>query len=204
MNAPRHIIGLVMLASVVWLTGCAGSAGAPSMFLLENADTTTGASRVSGPTLVIDPVTVAPFLSESGIVYQTGPHRVVIANNNRWASPLDSQLTDGLYTALSDALSDVSVRHYGRQTGASAMHLATQVDEFMGHYDGHAHITGRWQLIGPDGTTLVGRQFSQRLPLASDGYDALVGSLSRGWRNTADDMAPALDDAIDAAGSSLD
>ena len=202
MICSRHVLRLAVLASVVWLAGCAGSATAPSMFLLESADAGSGSARVSGPTLVIDPVTVAPFLGESGIVYQTEPHRVVIASNNRWASPLDSQLGASLYSELSNALSEVSVRRYGRRTDAGAMHLAVQVDEFMGHYDGHAHITGRWQLIGADGTTVVaGRQFSQRVPLASDGYDSLVESLSRGWRNTADDMASTLASAIDAARS---
>jgi len=187
---------LLLMAAVLTLAGCASSGGPPSMFLLDAAQTSPGANRVSGPILIVDPVSVAPFLSENGIVYQTEPHRVVIANNNRWASPLDSQLTDALYTSLSQALTDVSVRQYGRQADASALHLSTHVDEFMGHYDGQAHIAGRWQLIDASGAVRASRQFEQRVPLDSDGYDSLVDRLSEGWRNTANDMAPALDRVI--------
>ncbi|MES1926365.1 ABC-type transport auxiliary lipoprotein family protein [Salinisphaera sp. T31B1] len=187
----------ILLAGLLALTGCAGSANTPSMFLLDSGDAGAGAQRIAAPVLIVDPVTVASFLDENGIVYQTGPHRVVMANNNRWASPLAGQLTGGLYNALVARLDDVSVQRGGHASSAQAWHLTTHVDQFMGHYDGQAHIGGRWALVGPDGQTAAGRRFERRIPLSSDGYDALVDSLSRGWRQTADDMAGVVEPILD-------
>ncbi|GAB3680898.1 PqiC family protein [Salinisphaera aquimarina] len=187
---------LTLSCCVLLLTGCAGSGGAPSMFLLDTSAPAVRASHVAAPVLIIDRVTVAPYLDDSGIVYQTEPHRVVMANNNRWASPLATQLTDGLYSALDGSVNNAHIQRPGSNAPASALHLVTRVDQFMGHYDGYAHIAGQWQLVDASGTRLAGRHFEQRLPLQNDGYDALVESLSRGWRMTAESLVPPLSETL--------
>jgi uncharacterized lipoprotein YmbA len=134
---------------------------------------------------------MAAYLDQGGIVYQTGPHRVAVANDNRWASSLSGQLTDSLYTTLDRQLSGVNVvRASSHQQGRYK--LQTRVDQFLGHYDGKAHITGRWTLVGPNGTTLASRAFTRAVPLPADGYPALVSSLSSGWRAIGRSMTPAL------------
>jgi hypothetical protein len=189
----------LLSACVLLLAGCAGNATAPSLFLLDNGQPAEPirAASTATPVVVIDTVAVAPYLDASGIVYQTKPHQVVLANNNRWASPLPAQLTDGLYTALQARLGRVSIQRPARNAPADALHLVTRVEQFMGHYDGHAHIAGEWQLVGAAGTPLASGRIDQQVALDNDGYNALVEALSSGWQAAAEGMAPALGDALD-------
>ncbi|WP_123590912.1 PqiC family protein [Salinisphaera orenii] len=200
MIAPIRIAALCL---VLALAGCAtGAGGGPALYMLDHSTPTRAASPAAGrPAIVVEPVDVAPFLDASGIVYQTAAHRVVLANDNRWASPLSAQLTDGLYAGLATELDGVFVQRAGRGEPDAALHLGTRVDEFMGHYDGSAHIAGQWTLTDAAGRQLAQARFERRIPLSEDGYEALVASLSRGWRQSAQaiaaEIAPRLENDAD-------
>lgn len=182
---------LAALGLVLALAGCAtGSGEGPALYMLDHSTPTRVASPTDEhPVMLVEPVDVAPFLDSSGIVYQTAAHRVVLANDNRWASPLSTQLTDGLYAGLATDLDGLSVQRAGRADPDAALHLRTRVDEFMGHYDGSAHISGQWTLTDAKDRQVGQERFERRIPLSEDGYEALVASLSRGWRQSAQAIA---------------
>src|SRR5699024_3106891 len=91
--------------------------------------------------LLLAAVDMAPYLTHDGIVYQAGPNRIVVAANNRWAAPLETQINTGLYRTLSRGLTDVRVR---QANTAHAMQpdyrLQVNIDQFQGRYDGNAVI----------------------------------------------------------------
>lgn len=192
-------IRMFLLCSVLALAGCAGGGTAPALFKLDSDHRAPDAPSIKAgaPVLMVEPVTVAPFLDESGLVYQTGPHRVVIADSNRWASPLATQLTGILTTTLQGTLESVQVERSAprRQTNPAAR-LTMHVDEFLGHHDGSAHIAGQWQLVNARDQSIAGRSFQRRIALDADGYPALVSSLSRGWYQQIRAMAPRLQRAL--------
>lgn len=185
-------LGIALLV----LAGCAGTQNPPALFVLEaGASAPDNAPQPGAPTLMIAPVTAASYLDQGGIVYRTGPHRVVIANNNRWASPLSGQLTDALYATLERRLAGVNVVHDDNRE-KNVYQLQTRIAQFLGDYTGKAHIAGRWTLIGPNGKTLAASTFKKTIPLAADGYPALVASLSHGWQAVARSMTPRLAKAL--------
>lgn len=193
----RRFSGLFWaLAAALTLAGCASSGGSPSLFVLDSGQMpATTVHPANAPQVMIDPVSVAPYLDQGGIVYQSAPYRVVIANNNRWAAPLPGALTNDLYSRLITRLHNINLIH------ATTHHrdvytVQTQVDEFGGHFDGKAHVAGQWSLVAPNGHTLFTRAFNKQIPLAEDGYPALVASLSKGWHQIADEMAPALQKTV--------
>lgn len=196
---PRRVAGFSFALAVTLVLGaCASTGGSPALFVLDDSQTPATNTHTPGaPTLLIDPVSVAPYLDQGGIVYQSAPHRIVIADNNRWAAPLPGALTDNLDTRLGNRLQGVDLirttTHHRRNYT-----LQTRVDEFGGHFDGQSHIAGQWRLMSPDGDTLLTRSFEQRIPLDQDGYPALVASLSKGWHKVADDMAPVLQTTVTA------
>jgi uncharacterized lipoprotein YmbA len=186
-------IARTVVLCVLLLAGCAGNPGAPALFMLAANPAATPAAPVKNqPVLAVDAVWIAPYLDAGGIVYQTGPNRIVIADHNRWAAPLSAQLTNGLYATLSRRLSKVSIQKSPIATGGAAYHLHTVVDTFQGRYDGNAHIAGQWSLLDARGNAIAGRAFERKVPLATDGYPALVASLSKGWRQTSAAIATAI------------
>lgn len=195
----RHLPAVAGSAlALALISGCASTSTSPSLFVLDNAgpspDHTTPAAA---KTLLVAPVATASYLDQGGIVYQTGPHRVVIANDNRWASSLSGQLTDNLYATLDRDLSGVNVVR-SDDNHSHSYQVQTRVDRFLGNYDGDALIAGRWTLVGPDGQTLASHDFSRSVKLATDGYPALVSSLSNGWQTVGADMARAMAPALGA------
>ncbi|MDA3921331.1 MAG: ABC-type transport auxiliary lipoprotein family protein [Salinisphaera sp.] len=196
MMRHRFLLAALLLLAIA-LAGCATTAGSPSLFVLDATQApATNTHPDNAPILVVTPVTLAPYLDQGGIVYQTAPYRVIIANDNRWAAPLAGELTDTLYASLTNDLHGIDLLRSGTDK-SKAYRLNTRVDEFMGHYDGRAHATGQWSLVAPDGQTVITKSFEKLIPLGEDGYPALVGSLSRAWRQIAADMAPELQSAIE-------
>lgn len=187
----RRLTCSVILASLL-LAGCAGSPGSPSLFLLDSQ--TRGdhpAVAEKAPRLVVKPVTLAKFLDQDGIIYQTEPHRIVIAQENRWAAPLSSQLSDILYKTLAHDVTQARVKKYPDRKQKSYQ-LQTRIDQFMGHYDGKAHVAGQWQLQDPEGQTIRQHHFATTVALPRDGYPALISSLSQSWNKLSRQIAHSI------------
>lgn len=188
------------------LTGCASSTDPTELYLLEASHVSpAGANDTQStqPTLVVEPVTVAPFLDSAGIVYQTNDNRVVVARNNQWAAPLTGQLTDGLYATLTSDMPDANVLTANTQVSGLAYRLTTQVDRFQGHYSGVAVIAGTWQLFNPNNKRIAQQRFEIEVPLRTDGYPELVRSLSRGWREISQSLVEPVSHALGSARNSL-
>lgn len=201
-RTTRQVAAVTFLSlAAILLGGCASSsATAPSLFVLDSGSlhATPGSHEAGAPTLMVMPVSTAAYLSKGGIVYQTQPHRVVIARDNRWASPLADQLTDDLRQTLDKELSGVNiVKANSRQDDAYL--LDTEVDQFLGRYDGKAHIAGQWSLTSPGGQQIANRKFNETVPLKTDGYPALVDSLAQGWHNVGRKLAETLQRVLAAA-----
>ncbi len=196
---PRRLARLALAPLMLALSACAsnGQPGAGLYLLDQDAPAPVETSRtpVQSP-LVVAQVELAPYLTGGGIVYQTGPNRIVSARNNRWAAPLAGQLTDGLYTSLSRLLPDAVVHRPGGRSAQPAYRLVTRIDRFQGHYEGTAQVEGTWALLAPDGALIAQRRFERSLPLQTDGYPALVRALSRGWREIRQAVAATVVAAI--------
>ena len=109
MNTSR-LVTVLMLFTVGLVAGCASAPSDSALFVLDDGPAPASGAPISGaPTLSVNPVMVADYLNRGGLVFQTAPYKVVIANNNRWAAPLAGQLTDTLYNVLSRRLRQVNV-----------------------------------------------------------------------------------------------
>ena len=188
-----RLAACLSLLTMAFLAGCASAPEAgTSLFVLDDGPApAAGAPVDNAPTLAVGQVAVADYLNQGGIVFQTAPYKVVIANNNRWAAPLAGQLTDTLYNVVSRRLREVNVQR-GKARGDSAYELVTRGEKFYGSEDGQAHIAGACTFIDADGALIRQDNFKRDVDLAADGYPALVDKLSQGWQEIAADMAPPL------------
>src|SRR6185437_7676659 len=84
--------------------------------------------------LWLEHVTVADYLAQNGVVYQTNDVQYVIAQNNLWASPLDQQLQQTLVTNLSSALPGWVVSSQPMSSDQDVLNVT--VSGFHGRFDG--------------------------------------------------------------------
>ena len=193
MTMTSRLAACLSLLTLAFLAGCASAPDAgTSLFVLDDGPAPAAGTPIdNAPTLAVGQVAVADYLNQGGIVFQTAPYKVVIANNNRWAAPLAGQLTDTLYNVISQRLRNVNVQR-GKARGDSAYELITRVEKFYGSEDGQAHIAGVWMLRNDQGALLRRENFQRDVDLDQDGYPALVDKLSQGWLEVAAGMAPPL------------
>ncbi|MBP1128979.1 putative lipoprotein YmbA [Serratia sp. PL17] len=135
--------------------------------------------------LWLEHVSVADYLAQSGVVYQTNDVQYVIAQNNLWASPLDQQLQQTLVTNLSGAMPGWVVSSQPMSSDQDVLNV--NVSGFHGRFDGKAIIRGEW-VLNHQGQ-LTKRPFNLELKQGEDGYDALVRTLAQGWQQEAQDIA---------------
>ena len=180
------------------LTACSGGAE-PAYYALNlpTAKSVTAAQQTAGERLVVTRVTLPEYLNDMGIAYQQDDVQVVTANQARWAEALDKQLTQALVLGLSGRLSGVQVIE-GADGRPDIWRLSVEVSGFQGRFDGKAVVAGRWVL--QRGDQIHSQPFLRPIPLAEDGYPALVRALRDGWQQEIDELAGILTTKLTPAG----
>lgn len=180
------------------LTACSGGAE-PAYYALNlpTAKSVTAAQQTAGERLVVTRVTLPEYLNDMGIAYQQDDVQVVTANQARWAEALDKQLTQALVMGLSGRLSGVQVID-GADGRPDIWRLSVEVSGFQGRFDGKAVVAGRWVL--QRGDQIHSQPFLRLIPLAEDGYPALVRALRDGWQQEIDELAGILTTKLTPAG----
>jgi len=124
--------------------------------------------------IALGDVDVAPYLSGSGLVLETGALQVHAARNHSWAEPLDEGLRRYLRTRLSSELT-YSVAENTTGDERPEFVIDVDVDELHGTRSGTARLIARWRIHRFDGTGKPAAfRFAADQPLAQDGYAALA------------------------------
>lgn len=180
------------------LTACAGGT-APAYYALNlpTATTTKIGPQLGDKRLVVTRVTLPEYLNDMGIAYQQDDVQVVTANQARWAEALDRQLTQSLVLGLSGRLSGLQVID-GGDDHPDYWRLSVEISGFQGRFDGKAVVAGRWVLHR--GEQIYSQPFQRLIPLAEDGYPALVRALRDGWQQEIDELAGILTAKLAPAG----
>lgn len=176
---------LIPLALALLLSACSGTPQ-KIYYQLPTLGVTAPVSAGAAPRqLWLEHVTVADYLAQNGVVYQTNDVRYVIGQNNLWASPLDQQLQQALVTNLSDELPGWVVSSQPMNSDQDVLNVT--VNGFHGRYDGMVIVRGEWALSHQG--KLIKRTFNLQLKQGEDGYDALVRALAQGWLQQAQAIA---------------
>ena len=164
------------------LVGCSANTENKSYFqLASNLPVQTPKTMKSTNRFIkIDSIDVASFLNKSGIVLQTEDIKYVTAINNLWVSTLSQQLEERLVQDLSLLLPDYLISSKSLATPTLTVKLF--IDGFHGSYNGDAVIKGRWVVTDSKGQ-IRSKIIERHVPLAKNGYGALVKALSQGWQD---------------------
>ena len=191
-----------LAAVVLWALGMlvAGCVSSPeSRFFTLNA-TLNHAVESSSLSVVVGPVSVPAAVDRPQIVVSTGPNQVRVDDYNRWASPLQSNISRVVADNLGSILGTPRVTVFPQASSATADYqAAVEVQSFGSALGEAATLDAVWTVRRiKDGKLRVGRT-TVREPASERGYDALAAAHSRAAARLSQDIAGAVR-ALDGPG----
>lgn len=193
----KPLAALLAGVAILGLSGCAGSATAPTTYMLPS---TVPTQQYHKPLAVmVSPVRIAGHLDSEGIVMQLNDIEVYQARQHLWAEGISQQLQQLLQQRLALTLPQAQIVSKGQPLQATlpVRDIRVQVTRFQGQQGGDALLEGQWQLLDDNGQLLKQQRFSRVTPLENDGYPALVRALGQGWEQLADAIALAMTEERD-------
>jgi uncharacterized lipoprotein YmbA len=191
-----------LAAVIFWALGMliAGCVSSPeSRFFTLNA-TMNHAVESSSLSVVVGPVSVPAAVDRPQIVVSTGPNQVRVDDYNRWASPLQSNISRVVADNLGSILGTPRVTVFPQASRAAADYqAAVEVQSFGSALGEAATLDAVWTVRRiKDGKLRVGRT-TVREPASERGYDALAAAHSRAAARLSEDIAGAVR-ALDGPG----
>jgi uncharacterized lipoprotein YmbA len=185
-NASR----IAPLALVALLSGCAST---PSSQFYSLDPVAQAAGPASDMVLVVGPVTVPSAVDRPQIVVTVGPNQVQLDEFNRWAAPLQDEITVALTGDLVVLLGtpNVTTLAHGEVDGAQ-FRVAVEVQRFESQPGVAATLDAAWTVRRmKDGKVESGRT-TAREPATQPGYAAVAAAHSRAVGRLSQDIANAV------------
>jgi uncharacterized lipoprotein YmbA len=202
---PKPWLRSLALLPMVAVVGCFGlSRNAPPVahYVLSGARTPIAASTsdASGLHIGLRRLELAPYLTNPAIVMRRGAHGIETSAFHRWGEELSEGINHTIAAYLQNQPPVLHVYIAPWPTRARHDYLVQlRVSRFEGVVGGtagvaEAHIISSWDIIRPDGGTLLVRGTTEYRGGAfrAGDYDALVGELNVGLRQVAEDVRACL------------
>ena len=194
---PRIVSSAALCAIAVLVAACASAP--PSRFYTLSRTATPDAAPATF-SVVVGPVAIPAVVDLPQIVVSTGPNQVRVDDFNRWASPLQSNISRVVADNLVSILGTPRVTVFPQTLSSSADYqAAVEVQSFGSALGEAATLDAVWTVRRvKDGKLQTGRT-TVREPAPERGYDALAAAHSRAVARLSQDIAGALR-ALDGPG----
>jgi len=193
----RLVALAITFTLAVVVAGCSSS---PSHFytLSATAVPSTASSKIS---VAVGPVSIPAAVDRPQIVVSTSANQVTLDDFNRWASPLQDNLTRVVADNLVALLGTPRVTLFPQTLSADVDYrVQIEIRNFESAPGKSASIDAVWTVRrARDGKTETGRT-SAREPVDGNGYDALAAAHSRAVARLSRDIADVVR-ALDGAAS---
>ena len=142
--------------------------------------------------VALQPIKIAEYLDQPGIVLQTDNHKIEIAHYHRWGEPLKRNLHRYILETLT-----IQLPQYGFQNKSSLSqttpdhYIEIAINQFNGTTDGSALLSGFWLINNPN-TTIFKQSFLYHAPLSNSGYPELVNALASQLDQLCKDIADSI------------
>ncbi len=189
------------LCGLVCLAGCGSTAPIhyyqlSAMPYSESEETPSRAEK--GPVVGIGPVDIPSYVDRAHLVIRTGETELELLESDRWAEPLQRNLTRVLIDNLSQELASDGINVLRWDEGLSLDYRVriefTQLDFSK---TGEVSLVARWFVSGEDGHEALTIQ-TTRLHTSSipEDYSSLVAEMSRHVESLSREVSNALSDAF--------
>jgi uncharacterized lipoprotein YmbA len=188
---------LILSVLLITLGGCVSSQSS-KFYMLEPMPGSPGSPRIAeldqAISIGIGPVTIPDYLDRPQIVTRTDQNMVQLAEFNRWAEPLFSNISRTLVENLVSLLGTDSVVPY---PWPGSLEVSYQVPVDVYRLDGSpgakAILDAQWSILGKKGKKVLMVRRSNIIEL-TDGpsFEALVAAQSRALGKLSREIASAL------------
>ena len=169
----------LLAVPLLLMAGCARTL--PAQFYVLNPMVQTvmeESTRKGTPTLTlsIGPVEIPEYLDRPQIITRANEHELTLAEFNKWAEPLDENISRVLRENLTNLLyADAFTVHPWRGPRSTDFRLSLDIIRFDGSLSESVSLVARWSIFGGGGRNLlVQKTSSYTEPVASPYYEALV------------------------------
>lgn len=193
MRRTVRLSALCAFAAVI-----AGCSTTPSHFYMLSV-TAAPSAPSSQLSIVVGPVSIPASVDQPAIVVSTGPNQVSMDDFNRWASPLQSEISHVVAANLVALLGTPHVSQFQHALNAAADYrVAIEVQNFASVMGEAATLDAVWIVRRTkDGKAQSGRTTLSE-PAPERTYEALVAAHSRALARMSQDIANAVR-ALEAA-----
>ncbi|PAX99528.1 hypothetical protein CKO50_20155 [Pseudoalteromonas sp. HM-SA03] len=171
--------GLAIFLLLFCLTGCITNPSQPVSYYQLETKSIAEEKRVElNHVLLVDKVQLIELFDQQALVQYQPENKVNIANFHFWAQPPSDMLTWNLVNALNATNKTTAIKSdkFYRNT-QEHQRLVVEINEFAGHFEKGAVISGTWYLYqykeGSYQLTQV-QPFQFETTLEQDGFSALV------------------------------
>lgn len=172
------------------MIGCAASP--PSHYYALSAST-RAAAKASNLAIAVGPVSLPALVDRPQIVVRNGPNEVRLDELNRWASPLQDNLSRVVAENLAASLGTPRVSLFPLSSSADPDYrVVIDVQHFESTPGTAAMLDATWTVHRMSDTIALSGRSKRIEPVQGRGYDALAAAHSRALEQMSDEIAAAI------------
>jgi len=182
-GVPAHRFAIA-LVTMMLIGGCGGSKAA-NYYILHSIENPGPEARESGreqePAIGVGPVKIPDYLDRPQMATRSSNNSLQFAEFDRWAEPLEKNLTRVLADNLSVLVPSESVRVFPWAKAMPVQYQVTlEVMQLEKISDEKVILDARWNILGNNGEKLlVSRRSKLVLPVESAGFEGTASAESR-------------------------
>ena len=188
----RLYILIAATFALAQLVGC-GTSPSSHFYTLSSGAPPERSEAKAQYSVAIGPVTVPEIIDRPQIVTHGGPNQVQIAEFERWAGPLRSEIPRVIADNLMQQLDGAYVYVYPQNVNLNADYqVQLQVQRFDSTLGDAVTVEVLWAVHTAQGGTEKTGRSTVHEPTNGSGYDALVVAYSRALASVSRDIADAI------------
>jgi len=189
----------IPLVSLLSLAACVGGPTKNPNFYTLVSETGVTQRTISvepqvKPALAVGPVLLPEHLKRPQIVTRSEDSKLQIAEFERWAGSLKSQIETVLVINLSAELRDFAITGYRKSYADPVYRVAVEVTELLGRLGGTLEFSVSWVLTDSTGEEKTRTLFSSQIQIPIEGadYGALVAAHQEAVKTLSQQIAAAV------------
>ena len=185
----RYYALIAAMLAIAALTGC-GTSPKSHFYTLSSGAALERPENKTQYTVAIGPVTVPDIIDRPQIVTSIAANQVQLAEQERWASPVKSEISRVVADTLMRQLDGAYVYVYPHYVSTNPDYqVLLEVQRFDSKLGDAVTVEALWAVRPAQGGAVKNGRSAVREATKGDGYDALVAAYSRALAAVSRDIA---------------